>query len=181
LAAGLEGPWTLLLQRLYVPAGGRVLIDGVDIGQIDPAWLRRQIGVVLQENILFSRSVRENIALANPAMPFDAVTAAEFAGAHEFIVRMSQGYDAIIEERGTNLSGGPSMVRRQRLASSQTPKRLPHPPPRRWSPGYAGPRTNHLLRQWRFCWQHRCPFARRVSATAAARCSNTLIFPRRPG
>ena len=104
---------TKLLQRLYVPNAGRVLIDGVDVGQIDPAWLRRQIGVVLQENLLFNRSVRENIALANPAMPLEqVVTAAELAGAHEFIVRMPQGYDTVVEERGTNLSGG----QRQRLA-----------------------------------------------------------------
>lgn len=104
---------TKLLQRLYVPASGRVLIDGVDIAQIDPAWLRRQIGVVLQENLLFNRSIRENIALANPAMPLEQViTAAELAGAHEFIVRLPQGYDTPVEERGTNLSGG----QRQRLA-----------------------------------------------------------------
>lgn len=104
---------TKLLQRLYVPAGGRVLIDGVDIGQIDPAWLRRQIGVVLQENLLFNRSIRENIALANPAMPLEQVmAAAQLAGAHEFIVQLAQGYDTIVEERGVNLSGG----QRQRLA-----------------------------------------------------------------
>lgn len=104
---------TKLLQRLYVPAAGRVLIDGVDIAQIDPAWLRRQIGVVLQENLLFNRSIRENIALANPAMPLEKVVhAAELAGAHEFIVRLPQGYDTPVEERGTNLSGG----QRQRLA-----------------------------------------------------------------
>jgi subfamily B ATP-binding cassette protein HlyB/CyaB len=104
---------TKLLQRLYVPAGGRVMIDGVDVAQIDPPWLRRQIGVVLQENLLFNRSVRDNIALANPAMPLEQVhAAAELAGAHEFIVRLPQGYDTIIEERGTNLSGG----QRQRLA-----------------------------------------------------------------
>jgi ATP-binding cassette, subfamily B, bacterial HlyB/CyaB len=138
---GLDGPWTLddidlsvpagtalgivgssgsgkstltkLLQRMYVPAAGRVLIDGVDIAQIDPAWLRRQIGVVLQENLLFNRSIRENIALANPAMPLEKViAAAELAGAHEFIVRLPQGYDTPVEERGTNLSGG----QRQRLA-----------------------------------------------------------------
>lgn len=104
---------TKLLQRLYVPAAGRILIDGVDIAQIDPAWLRRQIGVVLQENLLFNRSIRENIALANPAMPLDAVVAAaRLAGAHDFVVSLPQGYDTIIEERGTNLSGG----QRQRLA-----------------------------------------------------------------
>lgn len=104
---------TKLLQRLYVANAGRVLIDGVDIGQIDPSWLRRQIGVVLQENLLFNRSVRENIALADPAMPLErVVAAAELSGAHEFIVRLPQGYDTIVEERGTNLSGG----QRQRLA-----------------------------------------------------------------
>lgn len=104
---------TRLLQRMYVPASGRVLIDGVDLAQIDPAWLRRQIGVVLQENLLFNRSIRENIALAQPAMPLEKVIeAATLAGAHEFIVRLPQGYDTPVEERGTNLSGG----QRQRLA-----------------------------------------------------------------
>lgn len=104
---------TKLLQRLYLPEQGRVLVDGIDIGQIDPAWLRRQIGVVLQENILFNRSVRDNIALANPAMPIEQViAAAELAGAHDFIGRLSRGYDTVIEERGSNLSGG----QRQRLA-----------------------------------------------------------------
>ena len=138
---GLDGPWTLedidihlpaggtlgiagssgsgkstltkLLQRLYTPAAGRILIDGVDIAQIDPSWLRRQIGVVLQENLLFNRSIRENIALAHPAMPLEQVmAAAQLAGAHEFIVGLPQGYDTIIEERGVNLSGG----QRQRIA-----------------------------------------------------------------
>ena len=138
---GLDGPWTLddiefdlaagatlgivgssgsgkstltkLLQRLYVPAQGRIYIDGVDIAQIDPAWLRRQIGVVLQENLLFNRSIRENIALSHPAMPLEHVmAAAELAGAHEFIVGLPQGYDTMIEERGVNLSGG----QRQRIA-----------------------------------------------------------------
>ncbi|MFZ3483664.1 type I secretion system permease/ATPase [Sphingomonas sp. 3-13AW] len=104
---------TKLLQRLYLPASGRILIDGVDIAQIDPAWLRRQIGVVLQENILFNRSIRDNIALADPAMPIERViAAARLAGAHEFILTLPHGYDTIIEERGANLSGG----QRQRIA-----------------------------------------------------------------
>ena len=60
---------TKLVQRLYVPESGRVLIDGIDIGLVDAAWLRRQIGVVLQENVLFNRSIRENIALADPGLP----------------------------------------------------------------------------------------------------------------
>jgi ATP-binding cassette, subfamily B, bacterial HlyB/CyaB len=102
-----------LLQRLYVPESGKVLVDGVDVALMDPSWLRRQIGVVLQENVLFNRSVRENIALADPAMPFEEVmAAAELAGAHEFIVEMAHGYDTILEERGSNLSGG----QRQRIA-----------------------------------------------------------------
>lgn len=104
---------TKLLQRLYTPEAGRITIDGVDISQIDPAWLRRQIGVVLQENLLFNRSIRENIALSQPAMPIEQVkAAAELAGAHEFIVGLPQAYDTLVEERGTNLSGG----QRQRIA-----------------------------------------------------------------
>lgn len=104
---------TKLVQRLYVPEQGRVLVDGTDLALVDPAWLRRQVGVVLQENILFNRTVRENIALANPTLPMDRViAAAELAGAHEFILGLAQGYDTIIEERGANLSGG----QRQRLA-----------------------------------------------------------------
>jgi subfamily B ATP-binding cassette protein HlyB/CyaB len=90
-----------------------VLVDGVDLALVDPAWLRRQVGVVLQENILFNRSVRENIALADPAMPMEQVIeAATLAGAHDFILGLPHGYDTIIDERGANLSGG----QRQRIA-----------------------------------------------------------------
>jgi ATP-binding cassette, subfamily B, bacterial HlyB/CyaB len=102
-----------LIQRLYVPESGRVLVDGVDLAMVDTAWLRRQIGVVLQENVLFNRSVRDNIALANPALPIEQViAAAELAGAHEFILELPEGYDALVGERGCNLSGG----QRQRIA-----------------------------------------------------------------
>ena len=102
-----------LLQRLYVPEAGRVLVDGADLAMIDTAWLRRQIGVVLQENILFNRSVRDNIALSNPSMPIEQViAAAQLAGAHEFILELPEGYDAIVGERGSSLSGG----QRQRIA-----------------------------------------------------------------
>jgi ATP-binding cassette, subfamily B, bacterial HlyB/CyaB len=102
-----------LAQRLYQPEAGRVLVDGVDTAVLDPSWLRRQIGVVLQENILFNRSVRENIALADPALPMEQViAAAKLAGAHDFICRMPQGYDTAIGERGVSLSGG----QRQRIA-----------------------------------------------------------------
>src|SRR5436190_525197 len=74
-----------LIQRLYVPEGGRVLIDGTDLAMADPSWLRRQIGVVLQENILMNRTVRDNIALADPGIPLERVIeAAKLAGAHEF-------------------------------------------------------------------------------------------------
>lgn len=104
---------TKLIQRLYIPEQGRVLVDGVDLSLIDPAWLRRQIGVVLQENILFNRSVRENIALSEPTLPMERVIAAStLAGAHDFILALSHGYDTIIDERGNNLSGG----QRQRMA-----------------------------------------------------------------
>lgn len=104
---------TKLLERLYVPQSGRVLVDGIDLAMVDPAWLRRQVGVVLQENILFNRSVRENIALADPVAPMDkVVAAAQLAGAHEFILELSEGYDTRIDERGSNLSGG----QRQRIA-----------------------------------------------------------------
>src|SRR6478672_9754031 len=102
-----------LVQRLYVPESGRVIVDGVDLAQVDPAWLRRQIGVVLQDNVLFNRSVRDNIALADPAMPTERViAAARLAGAHDFIIELPEGYDTIVGERGTSLSGG----QRQRIA-----------------------------------------------------------------
>ncbi|MEH2627794.1 subfamily B ATP-binding cassette protein HlyB/CyaB [Bradyrhizobium sp. AZCC 1719] len=104
---------TKLVQRLYVPESGRVLIDGVDLAMVDLTWLRRQIGVVLQENVLFNRSIRENIALADPAMPMERVIeAASLAGAHDFILELPEGYDTIVGERGSSLSGG----QRQRVA-----------------------------------------------------------------
>ncbi|WP_147156047.1 type I secretion system permease/ATPase [Reyranella soli] len=102
-----------LVQRLYVPESGRVLVDGVDLAQIDPSWLRRQIGVVLQENVLFNRSIRDNIALADPAVPIErVVAAARMAGAHDFILELPEGYDTLVGERGSSLSGG----QRQRIA-----------------------------------------------------------------
>ena len=104
---------TKLIQRLHMPENGRVLLDGIEIGLLNPSWLRRQIGMVLQENILFNRTVRDNIALANPAMSMKAVIqAAQLAGAHEFILQLPKGYDTQLEERGSNLSGG----QRQRIA-----------------------------------------------------------------
>jgi subfamily B ATP-binding cassette protein HlyB/CyaB len=102
-----------LIQRLYVPESGRVFVDGVDLALADPARLRRQIGVVLQESVLFNSSVRDNVALADPAAPMQRVmAAAQLAGAHDFIAELPEGYDTIIGERGSSLSGG----QRQRIA-----------------------------------------------------------------
>ena len=104
---------TKLVQRLYTPEQGRVMVDGIDISLIDAAQLRRQIGVVLQENLLFNRSVRENIAITDPAAPIEAVMqAAQLAGAHEFISELPEGYDTVVGEQGSSLSGG----QRQRIA-----------------------------------------------------------------
>ncbi len=104
---------TKLLQRLYVPEAGRVLIDGIDLTVADVAWLRRQVGSVLQENVLFNRSIRDNIALADPGMPMERIiAAAELAGAHEFILGLPDGYNTVVGERGASLSGG----QRQRIA-----------------------------------------------------------------
>jgi subfamily B ATP-binding cassette protein HlyB/CyaB len=105
---------TKLVQRLYVPDSGRVLVDGTDIA-LDGrrASCAGQVGVVLQENLLFHRSVRENIAVTDPAAPLEAVMeAARLAGAHEFISELPEGYDTPVGEQGTGLSGG----QRQRVA-----------------------------------------------------------------
>lgn len=104
---------TKLIQRLYVPDRGRILIDGQDISIIDTTSLRQQIGVVLQENFLFNRSVRDNIALSNPALSIETIIeVAKLAGAHEFICEMAEGYDTMVGEHGVGLSGG----QRQRVA-----------------------------------------------------------------
>jgi len=104
---------TKLVQRLYSPSEGEVLIDGANLAHVDPAWLRRHIGVVLQDNLLFNRTIHDNIALANPAMSrAEVIAAARLAGADDFIGQLPQGYDTMIEERGANLSGG----QRQRIA-----------------------------------------------------------------
>lgn len=98
---------TRLIQRLYTPESGRILIDGMDLNLVDTAWLRRQIGVVGQDTLLFNRSVRDNIALADPGLSMERVMeAARLAGAHEFILQLSEGYDTVIGERGGKLSGG---------------------------------------------------------------------------
>jgi subfamily B ATP-binding cassette protein HlyB/CyaB len=104
---------TKLIQRLYVPESGRISVDGVDLALVDPASLRRQVGVVLQESVLFNRTLRENIALSDPGLSMEAVIqVARLAGAHEFITELPLGYDTVVSERGGTLSGG----QRQRIA-----------------------------------------------------------------
>ncbi|MDA8200359.1 MAG: ABC transporter ATP-binding protein [Thermaerobacter sp.] len=102
-----------LIPRLYDVTSGSVTVDGVDVRQWDPVWLRRHIGVVPQETFLFSATVRENIAYGRPEATFEEVRrAAEMAQAAEFIDDLARGYDTIIGERGIGLSGG----QRQRIA-----------------------------------------------------------------
>lgn len=96
-----------LIQRLYSPERGRILMDGMNLALADTGWLRRQIGVVGQDTVLFNRSVRDNIALGDPGLTMETVIhSAQLAGAHEFIVRLPQGYDTPLGERGSKLSGG---------------------------------------------------------------------------
>jgi subfamily B ATP-binding cassette protein HlyB/CyaB len=104
---------TKLIQRLYVPQEGAIYIDDVDSRHMNPLWLRNHIGVVLQENYLFSGTIRENIALPRPDASIELIIqAAQIAGAHEFIKEMPEGYDTQVGERGSTLSGG----QRQRIA-----------------------------------------------------------------
>ncbi len=103
---------TKLIQRPLRPSEGQIFFDGLDIAQVDPAWLRSHVGVVLQENLLFNRTIHENIALANPALPRAAVMqVARLSGADEFINRLPEGYDTLIEERGQTL-GRPASAHR---------------------------------------------------------------------
>lgn len=102
-----------LLQRLYLANDGAVYIDEVDIRHMNPVWLRYNIGVVLQENYLFSGTIRENIALPKPDAPMELIIqAARMSGAHEFISQLPEGYDTVVGERGSTLSGG----QKQRVA-----------------------------------------------------------------
>ena len=102
-----------LIQQLYVPEPGPIVVDGIDLALVDPTWLRRQVGVVSQENFLFNRTVRDNISLADPGIPMEQVIqAARLAGAHDFILELPEGYDTLVGEHGCSLSGG----QRQRIA-----------------------------------------------------------------
>ncbi|AIF49858.1 peptidase domain-containing ABC transporter [Pelosinus sp. UFO1] len=113
---------TKIIQRLYVPESGRVLIDGVDLVQVEPAWLRRQIGVVLQENYLFNGSISQNIATARSEATLEEIQkVAQISGAHEFINELPKAYDTSVGERGAALSGG----QRQRIAIARA--LLPNP------------------------------------------------------
>ncbi len=113
---------TRLIQGLYPVQEGVIRFDGIDIREIDLAHLRQHIGVVLQDNFLFRGTVRENIAVTQPSATFDAIVeAAGIAGADEFIERLPQGYDTLLEENGANLSGG----QKQRLAIARAMLRQP--------------------------------------------------------
>lgn len=102
-----------LIQRLYIPENGKITIDGIDLSMIDPWQLRRQIGVVLQENFMFNGTVKENISIHMAGASLEQVVkAAKTAGAHDFIMSLPNGYDTIIGEKGVGLSGG----QKQRIA-----------------------------------------------------------------
>ena len=102
-----------LVARLYDPSGGRVLVDGRDLRELDPEWLRRHVGTVAQEPILFSTSIADNIRYARPgASDEDVIAAAKVANAHEFVTRFPDGYRTSVGERGVQLSGG----QKQRIA-----------------------------------------------------------------
>lgn len=102
-----------LIQRLYIPEMGKILIDGADISLVDPSWLRRQIGVVLQENFLFNATIKENISVHKPGASMEEIIEiAKIAGAHDFILEFPNGYNTMVGENGTGLSGG----QKQRIA-----------------------------------------------------------------
>ncbi len=104
---------TKLIQRLYLPNEGAIFIDGVDVRHMNPAWLRHNIGVVLQENYLFSGTIKSNIAYTMPGASMERIiNTAKMAGAHEFISEFPEGYDTLVGERGSSLSGG----QKQRIA-----------------------------------------------------------------
>ena len=111
-----------LLQRLYPPVGGRIKVDGYDISKVELYSLRRQIGVVLQDTLLFNTTVKENISLTRPeATDEEVIHAAKVASAHEFIMGLPNGYNTVVGERGSSLSGG----QRQRVAIARTVLQCP--------------------------------------------------------
>ena len=108
---------TKLIQGLYPLQGGLVRFDGIDAREIELSHLRRQVGVVLQENFLFRGTVRENLIATKPDASFEEIVeAAQASGADEFIERLPQGYDTLLEENASNLSGG----QKQRLSIARS-------------------------------------------------------------
>ncbi|WP_231853029.1 type I secretion system permease/ATPase [Xenorhabdus poinarii] len=102
-----------LIQRFYIPEKGRIMLDELDLALAEPTWLRRQIGVVQQENVLLNRTIKENIALTHPSASLQSIIqVCKQAGAHDFIMQLPKGYDTQIGEQGVGLSGG----QRQRIA-----------------------------------------------------------------
>jgi ATP-binding cassette subfamily B multidrug efflux pump len=102
-----------LIPRFYDTSAGRVMVDGTDVRELEQETLRRKIGVALQEVVLFSGTIRDNIRYGRPeASEDDVITAAKAAQAHDFIVSMPDGYDTQLGQRGVNLSGG----QKQRIA-----------------------------------------------------------------
>jgi ATP-binding cassette subfamily B protein len=111
-----------LLPRFYDVSQGRITLDGIDIRDVQLASLRRQIGIVMQEPVLFAATIRENIAYGRDDLCLDEImAAARTAQAHDFIVQLPDGYDTWVGERGVTLSGG----QRQRLAIARTLVRNP--------------------------------------------------------
>jgi ATP-binding cassette subfamily B protein len=108
---------TKLISRLYETESGRILIDGYDINKVELYSLRRQVGVVPQDPLLFDGTIQENIALTNPeASSEEIIHAAQVAAAHEFIMNLPNGYNTRVGERGSALSGG----QRQRIAIARS-------------------------------------------------------------
>ena len=106
-----------LLARLYDCQSGSIEIDGIDIKEIDKKWLRKHVGLVLQEPFLFARTIKENISFANiHATEKEIFDAAKHASIHDVVLRFDQGYDTMVGERGVSLSGG----QKQRVAIART-------------------------------------------------------------
>ncbi|XP_032690180.1 multidrug resistance protein homolog 49 isoform X2 [Odontomachus brunneus] len=111
-----------LIQRLYDPLGGQVLLDGIDVSELNVQWLRSHIGVVGQEPVLFDTTIRENIRYGNDSVTEEEmIKAAKEANAHDFISKLPEGYDSPVGERGSQLSGG----QKQRIAIARALVRRP--------------------------------------------------------
>ena len=106
-----------LLQRLYTPTSGKITIGGVDIQQIDRKYLRAHVGLILQESVLYSKSIRENVGITAPEQEAERIEhAADIASASGFIAKADKGWETVVGERGVTLSGG----QKQRIAIART-------------------------------------------------------------